>query len=194
MGVYEADRYAHIKTECELIEQALKRDIPVLGICLGSQILAHTLGAHVRKHKEKEIGWCQVSLTEAGREDPLLSHFRQKEHLFQMHGDTFDIPKGAEHLASSEICHGQAFRYGEKAYGLQFHLEADRAMLDRFLRQPENRAEVEAFGGKDAIARMEGETEKYLARSVELSKQAFRTFLDLFGVAEKKPKHGHGHH
>lgn len=189
MGVYEADRYPHLKVECQLIESALKREIPILGICLGSQILAHVLGAHVRKHVQKEVGWHEVELTEEGRSDPLLSHFRPVERMFQMHGDTFDIPRDAVHLARSQICTGQAFRYGAKAYGLQFHLEVDQAMIDRFLRVPENREEVEAFGGKHAIEQMEKETEAHLARSVELSRQTFVEFARLFGHPERaKPR------
>jgi GMP synthase (glutamine-hydrolysing) len=192
MGVYEADRYPHIKVECRLIEQALKRDIPILGICLGSQILAHVLGGNVRKHEEKEVGWRDVELTEEGRKDPLLAHFQPRERMFQMHGDTFDIPKGAVHLARSAICAGQAFRYGTKAYGLQFHLEVDQAMIDRFLTIPENRAEVEEFGGKSAIAEMEEETHRHLERSVELSRKTFLEYVKLFGLGEREPRRGHG--
>jgi GMP synthase (glutamine-hydrolysing) len=187
MGVYEADRYPHIKVECELIETALKRDIPVLGICLGSQILAHVLGANVRKHEQKEVGWHDVELTEEGRKDPLLAHFAPRERMFQMHGDTFDIPRGAAHLAKSAICPGQAFRYGTKAYGLQFHLEVDQAMIDRFLLVPENRAEVEAFGGREAIAQLAVETGRHLARSVELSRRTFLEFVRLFGLGDRSP-------
>jgi GMP synthase (glutamine-hydrolysing) len=192
MGVYEADRYRHLKVEMRLIEQALKRDIPVLGICLGSQILAHVLGAHVRKHEEKEVGWNDVHLTEEGKKDPLLGHFQPVEKVFQMHGDTFDVPAGAVHLASSQVCHGQAFRYGNKAYGLQFHLEVDHAMIERFLKVPKNREEVEAFAGKQAIEKMEKETEKYLPRSVDLSRQAFLQYVRLFGLGEAPPRRGHG--
>jgi GMP synthase (glutamine-hydrolysing) len=192
MGVYEADRYPHIKVECQLIEQALKRDIPVLGICLGSQILAHVLGANVRKHEEKEVGWHEVELTEEGRTDALLSHFKPREMMFQMHGDTFDIPKGAVHLAKSKICAGQAFRYGSKAYGLQFHLEVDQAMIDRFLLVPQNREEVESWGGKEAIAKLESETAKHLAHSVELSRKTFLEYVRLFGLGERSQRMGHG--
>lgn len=194
MGVYEADRYPHIKVECQLIEQALKRNLPVLGICLGSQILAHTLGAHVRKHEEKEVGWHDVHLTEEGKADPLLKHFAPTEKLFQMHGDTFDVPATAIHLARSSVCEGQAFRCGN-AYGLQFHLEVDAAMIARFLTVPQNRAEVEAFGGKQAIAKMEAETEHHLARSIELSRETFLAFARLFGSKERNPRarpSGHG--
>lgn len=195
MGVYEADRYRHLKVEMRLIEQALKKDIPILGICLGSQILAHVLGANVRRHEEKEVGWNDIQLTDAGVNDRLLGHFGKTEKVFQMHGDTFDIPSGAVHLASSSLCHGQAFRYGEKAYGLQFHLEVDHAMIERFLKVPKNREEVEAFAGKSAIEKMECETEKYLKRSVDLSRQAFLEFVRLFGLGEKtaRPGHGKGH-
>jgi GMP synthase (glutamine-hydrolysing) len=89
------------------------------------------------------------------------------------------------HLAHSNICHGQAFRYGKKDYGLQFHLEVNQAMIDRFLRVPENRAEVEIFGGKQAIAQVEEETAAYLARSVELNRRTFHEFVRLFGLGER---------
>lgn len=194
MGVYEADRYPHLKMECELIEQALRREIPVLGICLGAQILAHTLGAHVRKHTEKEIGWSEVQLTKEGKEDGLLGHFRETEKVFQMHGDTFDIPAGATHLAKSEICSGQAFRYGDRAYGLQFHLEVEQGMIDRFLRVSANRLEVEEFGGKAAIVQLERETMDHLPRSRQLSTEAFAKFIGLFGGQGRSAltRSGHG--
>ncbi len=194
MGVYEAERYPHIKVECQLIEQALKRGIPVLGICLGAQILAHVLGANVRKHEHKEVGWHNVQLTEDGRADPVIGHFRDTERLFQMHGDTFDLPQGAVLLAKSAVCPGQAFRYGEKAYGLQFHLEVDKAMIDRFLLVKENRQELELFGGKQAIAKMEDETGLHLPRSLELSRAAFLAFTRIFGLGERSTltRSGHG--
>jgi GMP synthase (glutamine-hydrolysing) len=193
MGVYEADRYPHIKVECKMIEAALKKDIPVLGICLGAQLVAHTLGAEVRKHSEKEVGWQNVELTEAGKSDPLLGHFKASEKLFQMHGDTFEIPKGAVHLAKSDACLGQAFRYGDKAYGMQFHLEVDQAMIDRFLLGPSNRQEVEAWGGKQAIERLEVETAQHMDKSIALSRETFKRFIQLFGQKERTAlKSGHG--
>lgn len=191
MGVYEAEAYPHISRECQLIEQALKQDMPVLGICLGAQILAHVLGASVRKHTQREVGWQQVSLTKEGRQDPIFSSFGPTETVFQMHGDTFDVPQSAVHLAFSSVCEGQAFRYGQKAYGLQFHLEADQAMIQRFLRDPENRAELEFFG--DA-GRLEPDTEAYLPRSLELSQDLFSSFFSLFGMGDRllKRKSRHG--
>lgn len=195
MGVYESERYPHIKVECKLIEQALKRGIPVLGICLGSQILAHVLGSSVRKHEEKEVGWSDVHLTEAGKADPLLRHFQPTEKLFQMHGDTFDIPNNSVHLAHSEVCPSQAFRYGSNAYGFQFHLEVNHAMIARFLTIPSNRTMLENFGGKCAVAKIEQETSQYLPRSEEISRAAFVQYVRLFGeevVVPSFARIGHG--
>lgn len=194
MGVYEADHYPHLKLECQLIEEALKRGIPVLGICLGAQILAHVLGANVRKHSEREVGWQKIELTESGRADPLFSHFRAAETVFQMHGDTFDIPAGAAHLAASAACGGQAFRYGDKAYGLQFHHEIDKSMIDRLLRVPESRREIEELNGVAAVEKIEEETPLYLPQSVASSRQTFEKFLKLFGVPERSSltRSGHG--
>ncbi|MGE0633175.1 MAG: type 1 glutamine amidotransferase [Pseudobdellovibrionaceae bacterium] len=185
MGVYEADSHAHITTECKMIEQALKKDIPILGICLGSQMLAHVLGADVRKSNEKEIGWYDIHMTKAGLEDPLFNHFQKKEKIFQLHGDTFDIPKTAEHLAFSEICTGQAFRYGKKAYGMQFHLEVDKPMIHRWLKVPANAKDLEESNGKFVASEIEAETDKYIANSFDLSVKTFLKFIDLLGIKDR---------
>jgi GMP synthase (glutamine-hydrolysing) len=124
MGVYDADKFPHLKHEMLMIEDALKRDLPILGICLGSQLLAHVLGAKVTKARTMELGWLDVHRT--ANEDPLFASYAPTEKVFQLHQDTFDIPKGAVHLKRSDLYEGQAFRYGQKAYGLQFHLEVDK--------------------------------------------------------------------
>lgn len=186
MGVYEAEKYTHIKTEIKLIEEALKMNIPILGICLGSQLLAHVLGADVRKNREKEIGWYDINLTKAAGDDPLFQHFRATEKVFQLHGDTFDIPKSAVHLASSELCHGQAFRYGEKVYGLQFHLEVDRPMIHRWLLNQQNLQDITESNGQFSTEQIRGETEQYIKNSTALSRQTFSKFIELFAL-KKRP-------
>lgn len=193
MGVYEADKYTHIKVEMQMIEEALKKGIPVLGICLGAQILAHVLGADVRRSPEKEIGWCDINLTDEGAKDPLLSHFQKTEKIFQLHGDTFDIPKQAVHLASSSVCHGQAFRYGENVYGLQFHLEVDQAMILRWLEHPANQKDIESLQGKISAEQIRAETEKRIQHSIELSQKTFSKFIDLFHLPERPELLGSGH-
>jgi GMP synthase (glutamine-hydrolysing) len=192
MGVYEAEEYKHIKTEMKLIEAALKKGIPILGICLGSQILAHVLGAEVRRSPKKEVGWCDIELTSDGQKDPLLSHFQKKERIFQMHGDTFDIPQSAVHLASSETCLGQAFRWNENVYGLQFHLEVDQAMITRWLKNPRNHEQMLKNEGLSA-ADIEKETENRIGHSIHLSQQTFQKFVDLFHLPERPVLLGSGH-
>lgn len=186
MGVYESDRYTHIKTECRLIEEALKKDIPILGICLGSQLLAHVLGAKVQKHSVKEVGWCDVEFLETCKNDPLFSHFDTHEKLFQLHGDTFEIPAGAVHLAKSNTCSSQAFRYGDKAYGLQFHLEVDSAMIERWLTYPQNILDIEDTLGPNAKEIILKETNLHIQRSIDLSNTYFKKFVQLLNIPEKK--------
>lgn len=190
MGVYEADKYRHIKVEMQLIEEALKKEIPILGICLGAQLLAHVLGSPVRESKEKEIGWCDLDMTKEGLIDPLFSHFKPKEKIFQLHGDTFDIPISATQLASSNICEGQAFKYGDKAYGIQFHLEVDQPMIHRWLDNPKNQEGIFKAHEKFSADIIREETEKYIAHSTELSQQTFNKFIDLFSLKEKPVRLG----
>jgi GMP synthase (glutamine-hydrolysing) len=193
MGVYESDSYAHLKVELKLIEEALRRELPILGICLGSQILAAVLGSTVRRHTEREMGWYDVELTPAGLADPVIGHFQPTEKMFQSHGDTFEIPSSAEHLARSAICAGQAFRYGKNAYGLQFHLEVNRGIVDDWLAMPENEAIFRASQGRFSPDRIREDTDRYLERSMALSEETFRRFLRISGVGERPIRLGSGH-
>lgn len=190
MGVYEANQYPHLKWEMKQIEKAVARNIPVLGICLGSQLIAHVLGSTVRKASQWELGWSDVELTTHAGSDPVFAHYRPKEKLFQIHQDTYDIPSSAIHLAKSNVCASQAFRYGEKTYGLQYHLEVDQAMIQRWMNRAENHSIIQNSGGQFSLDTIEKDTEKHIADSLELSKKSFQTFIDLFGLPEKRERLG----
>ncbi len=124
-SVYEQDRHSFLRGELRLIEQALKAGKPILGVCLGSQLLAAALGARVYAGQQKEIGWRPVTLVA----DPLWQGLPSKLMAFHWHGDVFDLPAGATALASSELTACQAFRYGPDAVGLLFHLEVTGSMI-----------------------------------------------------------------
>jgi GMP synthase (glutamine-hydrolysing) len=185
MCLDQSDRFPHLKYEMQLIEQALRQDIPVLGICLGAQLMAKTLGAWVGPNQEKEIGWYNLDLTQAGQEDPVLRHLKPVEKIFQWHGDTFTLPQGAVHLASSSACTQQAFRYGNKSYALQFHLEVDEPMIERWLQVPGHVAELAALQGKIDPKQILRETPQYIGRLKELSRLTFGEFLKTFGFEKK---------
>jgi len=152
MNVDEVDKYPFLKTEVGWIQQALARELPLLGICLGAQLLAKSLGARVYPNGVKEIGWYQLELTPAAADDPLLAGSRPVETVFQWHGDTFELPARAVHLAQTRLCRHQAFRHGPCAYGLQFHIEMTPEMVDDWLAEPENRCELAALTYIDAEA------------------------------------------
>ena len=104
-------------------------DRPVLGICLGSQLLARAYGGENHLGIAPEFGWVDVSLTDAGRADPVLSQVPETFPIFQWHSDTFTLPEGAVHLAQSPMARHQAFRLGRATYGTQFHFEASRSVV-----------------------------------------------------------------
>lgn len=137
-SVYEIDKYPHLIVSSRLIREAINRDMRVLGICLGAQMLAYCLGAYVYRGPKDEIGWCSIDLTGDGLKDPLMrklaihpkvGDFWRKFKVLQWHGDTFDLPMGAILLARSEIYQNQAFRYKNSVYGFQFHIEVTKDML-----------------------------------------------------------------
>jgi GMP synthase (glutamine-hydrolysing) len=131
MSVHEEERYPFLKWEKAIIRTALKEGIPTLGVCLGAQLIAAAAGAEVYEGNFKEIGWYPISVTIEGEMDSLLGHLSGKAMVFQWHGNGFDLPKGAQRLASSLHYENQAFRIGKDIYGLQFHLEVTPAMIDR---------------------------------------------------------------
>ena len=186
MNCDETSRYRHLETEVEIIRAAIQQEKPVLGICLGAQLLARALGARVGKNPVKEIGWYELNPTREGQSDPLFRHFADAQQIFQWHGDTFEIPHGAIHLASSPDCGNQAFRFGDRAYGLQFHLEVDEPMINRWLHTPINARELEQRGGADHIAEIKRDTDQNIDRSLELSNKVFGEFLSLFRSHQRR--------
>jgi len=186
MNVDEVDKYPHLGTEVRLVQEALERGIPILGICLGAQLIAKALGGRVAPNCEKEIGWYDLEPTSDARSDPLLAHFAEREKIFQWHGDTFEIPRGAVHLATSSACANQAFRYGDNVYGFQFHLEVDEPMIHRWLDVPINQEEIASLNGKVCPERIRNETPSHIARLKELSDRTFGAFLALFGERRKR--------
>ena len=188
MSVNDSDRLPHLATEMKLIEEAMKRNLPVLGICLGAQLIAKTLGARVYPNQEKEIGWYDVTTTSEAGSDLVFSQFQGTEKIFQWHGETFDIPHSASHLASSPLCRNQAFRYGSNVYGLQFHLEVDEPMIHRWLKVPENRQEIATLNGDIDPDRVHAETPQYISRLHELSNHTFGAFINLFGIQKTRQR------
>ena len=133
MNVYEHERHPWLAPEKKLIRAALESSKRVLGICLGAQLVAEVLGAPVSRNAEQEIGWFPVELSAAGQR--ALPGLPQRFTAFHWHGDTYALPPGAEHLASSEACAKQAYALdGGRVLGLQFHLEVTRANAEEWFR------------------------------------------------------------
>jgi GMP synthase-like glutamine amidotransferase len=141
MGVFDTAEHPFLARETDLIAAMVHAGRPVLGVCLGAQLMAHALGAAVYRGGQAEIGFGTVSLTEAGREDPVLGDLGHEDPVLgspgleavpvvHWHQDTFDLPDGALCLARSALYPHQAFRVGQRAYGLQFHVEVNRQLAD----------------------------------------------------------------
>jgi GMP synthase (glutamine-hydrolysing) len=153
-----------LAAEVALLRERLAAGAPVLGICLGAQLLAHAAGARVYPNsaggrRVYEVGWAPVTLLGAERE-PALAGLGTRELMLHWHGDTFDLPAGAVHLASTPACPHQAFRLG-RAFGLQFHPEIERATVEEWLGA--DAAYVAAACGPEGAARIRADTERLYA-------------------------------
>lgn len=154
MGAYEDDAYPWLVAEKQLIGDAVRAGLPYFGACLGVQLLAAALGARVYPGAAPEVGILDVMRTEDGGSDPVASILPERFKTLQWHGDTFDLPEGAVSLFSSPAYPNQGFRFGEVAYGVQFHLEVDAALADEWSRIPAYKTAAENVlgpGGLDQL-------------------------------------------
>ena len=137
MNVDETEQHPYLLSQRDLMRRAVNAGLPVLGICLGAQMLARSLDARVYRAPVRELGFKTVRLTAAGHRDTLLSAFQTGDRVFQWHEDTFDLPAGAELLATGDDVPHQAFRFGRSAWGVQFHFEVDARGVEAWLRVAE---------------------------------------------------------
>jgi GMP synthase-like glutamine amidotransferase len=173
MNVYEDEKHPFLASETLFLKEAMKRGIPMIGICLGAQIIARAAGAAVSKSPNKEVGWGKVSLTEAGRDDALFRGMPQTLDVLQWHEDMFHVPEGGTLLASSEACPNQAFLL-RKTLALQFHVEATRPMLEEW------------FAGSEQLPEI---LERYDLMESDLDSRArtlYENFLAIVGYGERQ--------
>jgi GMP synthase-like glutamine amidotransferase len=134
MGAYEENLYPWLTAEKRFIHNAIEKGIKVLGICLGAQLIASTLGAKVYPNAHKEIGWFPINLTEGGCTSALFRGLPAEILVFHWHGDTFDLPVGAKHLAETITCKNQSFSYKNHVLALQFHLDLKRENVEQLIK------------------------------------------------------------
>ena len=133
LSVNEEDSYPFLLAEKDFVRRWIEEGNPTLGVCLGAQLIADVLGSRVYKGHCEEIGWYEAVLTEEGKRDRCLCSFPQNFSVFQWHAETYDLPKGSVNLATSQNYPHQAFRFGDRAYGFQFHLEVTEEMIEIWL-------------------------------------------------------------
>jgi GMP synthase (glutamine-hydrolysing) len=180
MGAYETERHPFLKAETALIERAITAGRPVLGICLGAQLIAQALGARVLPGERREVGWGPVTLTEDGRDDPLLVGTESPLTVFHFHGDTYELPDDGRNLARSPLYEQQAFSWGNLVYGFQFHLEFTDAIIGRLATEPESRRYIE-LSGTDPQA-MVAATGQHLKRLGPVAQQVFTNYFQQCGL------------
>jgi GMP synthase (glutamine-hydrolysing) len=181
MSANQEEDHPFLRKEIPFLRKALKTEEPVLGICLGAQLMAKALGARVLPGPHKEIGWYWLNQTPAARTDPLFSQLDPTFLVFQWHGETFDLPTGAACLAGNPAYPHQAFRWGAAAYGLQFHLEMTPPLLQTWLtawRDEIKEARPQPTTAEDILR----DAAIYLER---LQSQARRVFVRYLRLLEK---------
>ena len=150
MSAFQTDEYPYLLAVLDWIRQAVRSELPLLGVCLGAQLMAMALGGRVYPNGRKEIGWCDLVLSPAAETDLLLKGSAPTETVLQWHGDTFELPPGATHLAASSLCANQVFRAGRRAWAVQFHLEMTPPLLESWFHEPVFAADLARLGDVEA--------------------------------------------
>lgn len=180
MNVDETDRHPGLAVTRDWLAEAVRRQMPVLGICLGAQLLARALGAPVVPGERKEIGFHEVTVDDPA--DPILGGLAPRARVLHWHGDVFDLPAGATHLASSALTAHQAFRLGN-AWGVLFHPEADLALAELWMATPEMSSEAVEALGEERAARIAVEAAELEAGLVATTTPGFEAFAALVATA-----------
>jgi GMP synthase (glutamine-hydrolysing) len=180
IGVYETDDYPFLTPELAMLEYRLSRDLPTLGICLGSQLMAKALGSRVFKGPAQEIGWGTIDLTDEGRSSCLKALHGVDAVVLHWHGDTFDLPQDATRLASNQNYDNQAFAYGRNALALQFHLEADPRQLEEWYVGHT----VELAAAKVSIADLREAAQQHRDGLAQRADHVFSAWLHQLGLRE----------
>jgi GMP synthase-like glutamine amidotransferase len=168
-----------LAAEKRLIAEAALDGVPVWGVCLGAQLLAASLGARVYAGAEPEVGISAVTLTSAASSDPVFARVPEMLPTLQWHGDSFELPDGATLLAESALYRNQAFRVGDAAYGLQFHLEVSEQMAAKWLELPAYGAALERALGRDGAARLIGDIGRRGDEILAHGREIFARWLSL---------------
>jgi GMP synthase (glutamine-hydrolysing) len=174
-SVYEQKKFPWLGDEIRLIENAIEHGRPVLGVCLGSQLLAATLGASVYLVRHREIGWQRITLSKSATTDALFAGEPRSLTAFHWHGDIFDLPRGATLLASSALTANQAFRYGKNAYGLLFHLEITLSQVSAMVESFAD--ELQAAGLNGSAIKLNAHT--HLPELQKIGRQVFSRWVAL---------------
>jgi GMP synthase (glutamine-hydrolysing) len=182
MNVDEVGRFPALAAEREWLAEAVRRELPVLGICLGAQLLARALGAEVRAGEGPEIGFAPVEVSDP--EDPVLGGLAPSTDVLHWHGDVFDLPDGAQPLAASALTEHQAFRVGN-AWGALFHPEADFALVEAWLAVPEMIDEAVAALGNEGVHDLPERASEAETALVERTTPGFETFAELVAAASR---------
>jgi GMP synthase (glutamine-hydrolysing) len=177
IGAYDEADYPFIVQELALLQRRLQAGLATLGICLGAQLMARALGSRVYPGPAKEIGWAPLQLSDAGRASPLRHLDGALTSMLHWHGDTFDLPEGAQLLASTEGCRHQAFSWGDRALAFQCHPEAQWPLLERWYIG--HCAELAAAG--IAIAPLRAQGLQHGPRLQEQGRRCFAEWLDGLG-------------
>jgi len=188
MSSSQIDTYPNLITEVEIIREAVESEMSVLGICLGAQLLAKSLGGSVSRNAVREIGWHDVDLTEAGIDDPVLASFTARQRVFQWHEDGISLPAGAVNLAGSDASPVQAFRYGKHAYGFQFHLEASGPLIERWLTVPDHQSTLDEERERIDAEIIRRQTTDSIGPLEELSRQTFSRWIDQFEIRPRQQR------